>query len=477
MGLALFGVYVAIVGYRGQASRGRRRCPKCWYLIDAALGLKCSECGCEARREKDLYKPRRRWRLALLGLLLIAIGQLGWLEGRVRRGGWLAAVPTEVLIIGMPWLPRECLIDGLRGADEDWSLSGRFQGGARPDPRWRYTRVWSWHRPWAESRAAGLLRDARSSEDVAWWLPCLVEIEDDLLGERYADLLVHAASLSIDGLDDPNDLCAGTNLDLIANCAWIAGPEPRTWEMVPDLAQIASDRRTELLAAATDPASPHAPGATGFLGLGAGEPEVVSALQSMIPGNRAASMALYNLARRHAHVQDAVLAELESPDPLRRLAATRGAYSLMHGARSREATIAVAARLDDADPLVALTAAEMLLWTGPDADHWILAFDGMVEAARADPSLFMRVCNTAGDSGNSLARLEPPVREYLATQARSGDPLRNQLFMAFAIGNMYMLDAELAGEAVRLIDAGVPQAVPASFHQIEQLRAIANPAG
>jgi hypothetical protein len=31
-------------------SRGRRRCPKCWYNMEGVPGLRCPECGREAHR-------------------------------------------------------------------------------------------------------------------------------------------------------------------------------------------------------------------------------------------------------------------------------------------------------------------------------------------------------------------------------------------------------------------------------------------
>ena len=41
-----------------------RRCPKCGYDLSHTPGLTCSECGYTAKRERKLYKARKRWRLA-----------------------------------------------------------------------------------------------------------------------------------------------------------------------------------------------------------------------------------------------------------------------------------------------------------------------------------------------------------------------------------------------------------------------------
>lgn len=123
-----------ILALRGRRPRGQRHCPRCWYTLDPALGLKCSECGHEATSDRQTRKPRRRYKLAAATLCLIALCQLTWLETRISRGGWLAAVPTEALIIGMPWVPEYALTGDLHqprplwllGTDKraDWSLSG-----------------------------------------------------------------------------------------------------------------------------------------------------------------------------------------------------------------------------------------------------------------------------------------------------------------------------------------------------------------
>jgi hypothetical protein len=49
-------------------SRGRRRCPKCWYDMAGVPGLRCPECGKEAKSERQLSATRRRWRWAAAGV-------------------------------------------------------------------------------------------------------------------------------------------------------------------------------------------------------------------------------------------------------------------------------------------------------------------------------------------------------------------------------------------------------------------------
>jgi hypothetical protein len=82
----------------GDRARGRRRCPKCWYSLDAVAGLRCPECGRQARRERQLLKTRRRWRPAALGLALLLIAGGLALAPEVLRHGWAGAVPSALLV-------------------------------------------------------------------------------------------------------------------------------------------------------------------------------------------------------------------------------------------------------------------------------------------------------------------------------------------------------------------------------------------
>lgn len=130
---------------RGRRPRDRH-CPRCWYTIDPALGLKCSECGHEAPSERALHKPRRRWKLTAALLCLIALCQLSWLETRISQGGWLAAVPTEALIVSMPYVPDWCLQGGDADSAQDRSLQGRLIRRTAPARlrRWTDDRATGW---------------------------------------------------------------------------------------------------------------------------------------------------------------------------------------------------------------------------------------------------------------------------------------------------------------------------------------------
>lgn len=113
-----WGTFVTIVAWLGvgvillalfapwavQRMKRKRRCPKCWYDLSHTQGLRCSECGYAAKRERKLYKARKRWGVAWLGVFLMLGAYALHVTPGVRERGWVAAVPTTVLITALPWL-------------------------------------------------------------------------------------------------------------------------------------------------------------------------------------------------------------------------------------------------------------------------------------------------------------------------------------------------------------------------------------
>lgn len=83
----------------GDRSRGRKRCPSCWYDMSAAVELRCPECGYVAQRERKLYKTRRRWKLALTSVVLFAFAAYLGLQPKAQRDGWLSMMPTTGLLL------------------------------------------------------------------------------------------------------------------------------------------------------------------------------------------------------------------------------------------------------------------------------------------------------------------------------------------------------------------------------------------
>lgn len=94
----LVGAFVAVRALWADRARGRRRCPHCWYDMRGTPGRRCSECGREARCERDLFRTRRRRGVALGGATMCALGLAAYWTPEVRRDGWLSIVPTEVLL-------------------------------------------------------------------------------------------------------------------------------------------------------------------------------------------------------------------------------------------------------------------------------------------------------------------------------------------------------------------------------------------
>jgi predicted RNA-binding Zn-ribbon protein involved in translation (DUF1610 family) len=75
-------------GLFGDRSKGRPRCPKCWYDMTGNLAagrLACPECGYEAISRKRLFKNHRRWWAIGAGLVLL-VGPYAYPASIL--GGW-----------------------------------------------------------------------------------------------------------------------------------------------------------------------------------------------------------------------------------------------------------------------------------------------------------------------------------------------------------------------------------------------------
>ena len=70
----LVGLLLVCFGLWGDRSKGRSRCPKCWYDMRGTVPrLKCPECGHAPADARGLYKNRRRWRRIALGVALVLL--------------------------------------------------------------------------------------------------------------------------------------------------------------------------------------------------------------------------------------------------------------------------------------------------------------------------------------------------------------------------------------------------------------------
>lgn len=95
--LGALGLVVLARAVWGDRSKGRRRCPKCWYDMAGAPSLVCPECGKDAGDEKRLLRTRRRKRWMAVGVLVMMMGAGAAVTPRVANRGTLGAVPTVVL--------------------------------------------------------------------------------------------------------------------------------------------------------------------------------------------------------------------------------------------------------------------------------------------------------------------------------------------------------------------------------------------
>jgi hypothetical protein len=100
--LGVVGVVVLYFALLHDRSRGRKRCPKCWYDMSAATSLRCSECGKTVKRERKLLQTRRRKCWAVVGVVLLFSATATGLFPTLKRDGWKSVVPNTVLILVAP---------------------------------------------------------------------------------------------------------------------------------------------------------------------------------------------------------------------------------------------------------------------------------------------------------------------------------------------------------------------------------------
>lgn len=104
--LAAGGLYVAGRALLADRARGRRRCPSCWYDLAGVAGLRCPECGREARSERALLRTRRHKRRAVGGLAMVVLAGAVAMLPRVVRDPW-SLVPTPALAVMLSFYDDE----------------------------------------------------------------------------------------------------------------------------------------------------------------------------------------------------------------------------------------------------------------------------------------------------------------------------------------------------------------------------------
>jgi len=157
-----------------------RRCLKCWYNLSYSPGMTCSECGYTASQEKYFRKLRIRKRLVALACVFFLASYGAHLYPGVKARGWVAAIPTTVLILMLPEAGSE--------AEERWDDVRRewvwnplcFEMGMRLDSN----RVADWQLSIAIRRARIIHTRERWPieeplifyRDRPFWLPLSTEV-------------------------------------------------------------------------------------------------------------------------------------------------------------------------------------------------------------------------------------------------------------------------------------------------------------
>lgn len=136
----LIGLALLASALIGDRARGRRRCPGCWYDLAGTPGMRCPECGREARRERALYRTRRRparfilaFAVLLAGLALVAVPAF-------TGGSWVRAVPTTVLVWSFPTCTRIIEDPTSAIAPTAEKLLDEIQRRAEIGPLWHWQR-------------------------------------------------------------------------------------------------------------------------------------------------------------------------------------------------------------------------------------------------------------------------------------------------------------------------------------------------
>jgi hypothetical protein len=173
------GTTVIAVGASFDPSKGRPRCPKCWYDVESMLKegdggtfppVQCPECGRQIRSPRELHRTRRHVVLIRIGLVMLLCAYFTLAMPRTIRYGATGLIPTTAMIALMSYLPDSMLIEPslqqrwVAGNATEDALLGRID-----DPRtWRWQRRWfheqvaqAWDRPQS-------VRDLRVAMATRW---------------------------------------------------------------------------------------------------------------------------------------------------------------------------------------------------------------------------------------------------------------------------------------------------------------------
>jgi hypothetical protein len=147
-GVLTIGGGLGVAGMWFDRSRGRERCPACWFDLAAAVKtdadgrlveVLCTECGRTVSRWKDLYRTRRERKLLWCAAACVPVAYLVIATPRVMYSGAPGLVPTTVLIAWIDRLPTEMILSDLESSS---SLYNRNERG----DIWHVQHAWLRHR-------------------------------------------------------------------------------------------------------------------------------------------------------------------------------------------------------------------------------------------------------------------------------------------------------------------------------------------
>lgn len=202
-------------------ARGRRRCPKCWYDLRGTPGMRCSECGHEARRERALFRTRRRWRAGSAAILLTFAGVALAIGAKVRMDGWPSLLPTTALLWCMPPCHSDSSFGAVHWAETE--LTRRDAAASLWSWQWRYVllhknglkfrRVWPADHP--------LLVEPASGEwSGAWFVRARSESDDLRMPGLPPDWFNGSAPVAPAHIDNLHP----TKIDVAIETDWTGGP-------------------------------------------------------------------------------------------------------------------------------------------------------------------------------------------------------------------------------------------------------------
>ena len=215
--VGLLGLWLLYCSLLRDRSKGRRRCPKCWYDMSVAESLRCPECGNDAKRAADLLQTRRRWKGLWFCLLVFLTAGLLSIQPKVQQDGWVSVMPKTALILCLRLGDTEALfaeLDRRTQINVSGEFNTYFPGMLVTDPASLYQ--WQWR----------LVGNACVE---------LKKGDPDVLNRRLLLLWLHRASTNIVGDDAERFLRAnlsfledadpGIRSDAAVYCADARSPE------------------------------------------------------------------------------------------------------------------------------------------------------------------------------------------------------------------------------------------------------------